>query len=175
MTDARTHRINAVADDLATRLREALERLLELADLDVPATDVMEMLAQRKPDLSDKDRDTLVTFGFALVGSQRPAPTKEEAMRAHIDGLFTSDGKKLRETDTPALESVVVWLNGVIQPIGGTLSKTPNGLLKLGSFGQSGQGGPAIMIEQVFAYEDVISIAISREAKMEPSSIFTSH
>lgn len=173
MTDPRIDRINAIAGDLADLLKDAMDRVLELADLEVPPGDIVEIL-QNHQFTPDPDKMTkIVAFGYALMGTVPRPPTDEEAIRAQLDALFAEAPTPIAGT-TPAIPDIAIVLRGFAHPISGVLAKCNNGCLKLAASGPSAPGAAPRLIEHFFTYGDVLAVVMSREMTIktnEPSII----
>jgi hypothetical protein len=98
--------------------------------------------------------------------------TTDPTLRANLQKLIA---RLLREAptiypttngeteQTPAIECVVMFNNS--QTVRGSLSTTPEGLLRLLSPGSDGSG--PLLIEQFFDYDAVMAIALTRQITTE--------
>jgi hypothetical protein len=71
-------------------------------------------------------------------------------------------------TQTPAIEAVVMFSNG--HTVRGSLSETPEGLLRLLSPGTDPHDRP-LLVEQFFDYDAVMVVALPREITTEVKRI----
>lgn len=171
MNDSRSTRANAIADEIATHIMTVGGLVLEFTqELQSPAIDLVDLIKTKVPPGTFEDAKDAIF----MLGDQIGLPVPNgHAMRAQIDALFESDGKKMRPEDEPAIEQVMIYLFGVLNPIQGTLVKTQTGLLKMGIMAQGPKG--AVLVDHFFGYEDVVCIAVPREMKVDTSTLFTSH
>jgi len=168
-TEVGVKRAHQLSEEIADLVCDIKDRTTEMqGELGLNPLEIVTMVSKNRgpPVMS-----YVANFMGPVLSREAPDP-----MDVYIDKLFADRGVKVTESDTPAVSDVIVWIRGALHPVSGVLSKTPEGLLKLGSAGQMGQGGPAIMVDQVFAYEDVLSIAIRNEIASAPrSALFTGH
>jgi len=176
MTDARATRINAICDELADLVKDAIDRACELVDLEVPPADLAQLFTARKLDLSAAADSKVMQFAYMMVGQKPPVISGADAMRAQLDALFAEAPAPI-EGSAAAIPDVAIVLRGFPSPISGVLTKCPTGVLKLGAVSpHSAPGQPAALIEHFFTTEDITAIVVRREVKATPvSSLFTAH
>lgn len=163
------HREDHVTGKLVTvNLSKARDTALLIADEDPPLHEDLRNLAESFLALDDD----------AIRMAESPSTIR---MRRLIGRLFAeapkleTPGKGADTDQAPAVE-VNVILRGLMQPLSGVLSKTPEGTLKLLTpIPPDRTPGKVIMIEQFFDYADVTSVAVQRELSVSaPSSIIVS-
>ena len=178
MSDDRSARINAVADEFVTNLRATLGQLSELIDLDVTPAEALELFKGRGGTGFGMDQiERLTRFTGEMTGSLMFEYVREPmGMPAYIEQLFKDKGTKIGDGDTPVIENATLVLRTFPQVITGVLARTPTGCLKLGSVGRLGPQGPEVLIDQVFEVDDVLWIATTSEIKpVGVSSLFSAH
>lgn len=106
--------------------------------------------------------------------------TQENWQKTVIDRLF-ADAEKVSPADAPAIEVTLV-VRGLSHPISGSLSVTTGNVLRMltpiqlepprprGSL-QIGGGRQGAMLEQFFAYEDVVVVGVIRAIQSEQSPL----
>jgi hypothetical protein len=113
---------------------------------------------------------TMVPTGDPISGW---APSTFNPMWILIQRLFKSNPSPLPD-QAPALQCHLV-LRGMAHAISGVLSETPEGTLRmLSPAGPADRGKPLTMVEQFFAYEDVLTIALECQVAPEVSRIVRS-
>lgn len=170
----RTHQLAEELADLLDDMRERLEEVISIGGL--APLELLTLLQEhglKVPELPPDIKPFAASMIMEAFADQYPPQT---GMRGHIDQLFRDRGVKVGDSDTPAIPDITILLRGFSHPVQGVLSKTATGCLKLGTVGRNGAGGPEILLEQVFEYDDVQAIGTTGEIKSTASSsLFTAH
>lgn len=182
MTDSSREQLQR---DLVVAMK-AMASIFEGMPPDKCSTFVAEAIRDQRDQLTEVELSVLEEYGGLLIQGAMPADeyarmaeliVKPSAMRVLIDDAIDAGPKMVDDAgqplpnQSPAVEAGVV-IRGTSLSIHGSLSRAPNGLLRLMYRSDaSGPGRPPQLIEQFFHYDDVAVFALVHEVTAEVQRI----